>query len=97
MTRDQRLAISLAPEIKLIYQETAGLMGIPASTFIARVLAESAPSIKAMQEPLKAALTSKKQALKGMNVLIDGLKVKADEKQLDILEEMKKGSSKKSK
>jgi hypothetical protein len=95
--RKGRMAIYLEPDIKATYEATAALMGIPASRFVASLLTESEPSIKDMQAPLKAALTGKQQALTGMSGLIDDLKEQADEKQLDILEEIKKEGFKKSK
>jgi hypothetical protein len=91
--RKPRMGIYLESDIKSIYDETADLMGIPTSRFIAQLLNESAPSIKAMQVPLKTALSSKKEALAGISTLLDDLKDQATEHQMEIL----KGKSKDSK
>jgi hypothetical protein len=92
MIRNKRLAISLTPDIKSIYEKTAGLMGIPASTFISTLLTESAPSIKAMQKPLRSALKDKQHALTGISELIDDLKEEATEHQDNINDTIKNGN-----
>jgi hypothetical protein len=83
--RKPRLAIHLPPDIKATYDKTAGLMGIAASRFIATLLTESEPSIKAMQKPLEDALTGKQEALEGISTLLDDLKGQATEHQVEIL------------
>jgi hypothetical protein len=83
--RKPRLAIHLPPDIKATYDKTAGLMGIAASRFIATLLTESEPSIRAMQKPLEDALTGKQEALEGISTLLDDLKGQATEHQVEIL------------
>jgi hypothetical protein len=90
MKRNKRLAINLMPDITATYVKTAGLMGVPAATFIAKLLTESEPSVRAMQKPLKAALTGKQEALLGMSELVDDLKGQAEEKQIDLEEQIKR-------
>lgn len=62
-----RIALYIEPSIKIIYDETAALMGIPTSRFVAQLLNESSPAIKAMQKPLKTAYTGKNKALSEIN------------------------------
>jgi hypothetical protein len=93
--RKPRLSIQLDQNIKSTYEETAGLMGIPASRFIVQLLTESEPAIKAMQEPLKTALSGKNKALGQLSGLMDDLKQQADDKQMDILDEVSNGNKKK--
>jgi hypothetical protein len=93
--RRPRFSIQLDQNIKSTYEETAALMGIPASRFISTLLTESEPSIKAMQEPLKEALTSKNNALKQLSGLMGGLKEEATEHQMDILDVVSNGNKKK--
>jgi hypothetical protein len=90
--RKPRLAIHLPPDIKATYDKTAGLMGIAASRFIATLLTESEPSIKAMQKPLEDALTGKQEALEGISTLLDDLKGQATEHQVEILKAKAKDS-----
>jgi uncharacterized protein Yka (UPF0111/DUF47 family) len=88
--RKPRLAVHLAPDIKATYEYTAGLMGIPASRFIATLLTESEPSIKALQKPLEQALTGKQEALTGISELMDDIKEQADEHQYELLQKWHK-------
>ncbi len=90
--RKPRLAIHLPPDIKATYDKTAGLMGIAASRFMATLLTESEPSIKAMQKPLEDALTGKQEALEGISTLLDDLKGQATEHQVEILKAKGKDS-----
>jgi antitoxin component of RelBE/YafQ-DinJ toxin-antitoxin module len=93
--RKPRLSIQLDQNIKSTYEQTAGLMGIPASQFIRQLLTESEPSIKAMQGPLKTALKGKNTALKQLSGMMDGLKEEATEHQMDILDAVSNGNKKK--
>ncbi len=93
--RKPRLSIQLDQNIKSTYEETAGLMGIPASRFIVQLLTESEPAIKAMQKPLKTALSGKKRALGQLSGMIDDLKEEANEHQMDILDAASDGNKKK--
>jgi antitoxin component of RelBE/YafQ-DinJ toxin-antitoxin module len=93
--RRPRFSIQLDQNIKSTYDETAALMGITASRFISTLLTESEPSIKAMQEPLQEALTSKKKALKQLSGMMGGMKSEIDEHQMDILDVVSNGNKKK--
>jgi hypothetical protein len=95
MARPPRIALVLPEPHKTIYAETAALMGIPMSVFIGQMLIEASPTIKGMQEPLKTALTGKKEALNQLSGMMDGLKEEATEHQLDILDTLNNGNRKK--
>jgi hypothetical protein len=88
--RKPRMGIYLEPDVKATYEQTAGLMGIAASRFIATLLTESEPTIKAMQKPLEQALTGKKEALQGMSEMMDDIKEQADEHQYELLQKWHK-------
>jgi hypothetical protein len=92
MTRPPRIALVMPEPHKTIYAETAALMGIPMSVFIAQMLVEASPTIKAMQEPLKTALAGKKEALNQLSGLMDDVKQEATEHQLDILDTNNNGN-----
>jgi uncharacterized protein Yka (UPF0111/DUF47 family) len=89
-----RVALHLPPQIKATYDQTAKLMGVATSRFIATLLIESEPSIKAMQKPLEQALTGKQEALKGMSDLMDDIKEQADEHQYELLQKWHKDTGK---
>ena len=77
-TKHPRLAISLQPQHKVVYEEIAQLLGVPTSSFIASMLVEATPNMRTFRDGLK------KDKLKGMSTMLDNIKTQVDEKQLDI-------------
>jgi hypothetical protein len=47
-TQNPRLALTMKPELKRIYESTAEAMGIPTSRLIVQILAESSDLVTAM-------------------------------------------------
>jgi hypothetical protein len=84
-----RVALSVPDSVRDTYQETADLMGIPMSRFIANLLVESAPSVKALQKPLKTA----KQSINEKYSVLLAMQEMANEHQVDIEELIKNSKS----
>jgi antitoxin component of RelBE/YafQ-DinJ toxin-antitoxin module len=85
-TRKSRIALTIDHSVKNTYYKTAELMGIPAATFIANLLNEAEPSIKAMQKPLLSAKNDQLKAITEMDDLMSGISTEVKEHQLEMKE-----------
>jgi hypothetical protein len=89
-TQNPRLALTIEPELKKIYEETAAIIGIPASRLIVQIMAEAAPAIKKMGEALQKAKQDPVTGLFGLAEILQNADKQSGEFQLDIEDEIKK-------
>lgn len=89
-TQNPRLALTIPPEVKKIYEETAKTLGIPASRLIVQIMIEASPSIKQMGESLQKAKDDPEKGFSGLAEVLQSADKASAEIQLDIEDQIKK-------
>ena len=79
-TKQPRTQLTIPEDIKVIYKNTAEVLGIPASRLMSNMLIEAAPSVRELEMILTKSKT-KAQAVNSMDELIQAV---VDDAQGDI-------------
>jgi hypothetical protein len=93
-TIHKRLALTIPPEVKKIYEDTAKIIGIPASRLIVQIMIEAAPSVKQMGDAYQQAKNDPVTGLEGLAEILQGADKASADFQHDIEDQIKKQRNK---
>lgn len=87
--RRKRMALSVPPEVKKIYDDAADAAGMTTSKLIVQILAEAAPAVKKMGLAIGKAKSKPAESLQDLSSLLDNGSGKINDLQMDIEDQIK--------
>lgn len=88
--QNPRMALTVPPDIKKIYDDTAEILGIPTSRLVMQILTEAAPGIKKMGLAVEKAKIEPLSGLHDLDSLLGDTTDGINDLQMDIEDQIKR-------